>query len=122
MSGKCCVGLNLISRRLRREGWEETNCNFHRGSFQVHTSQASHFLGPPLHFSLPYSSLKHQENHPHPFGKGRGGCGLSLLLRWVVGFEFDPTSLKRGEGLFDKWLWVIESEMGECGGGGMGVG
>ena len=57
------------------------NHDFHRGSFSGHTIWASHFLGPPSHFSLPYSPVKHQENRPHPFGKGRGGCALSSLLR-----------------------------------------
>jgi hypothetical protein len=31
--GKFCGGLNLVSGRLRREGWEKTNHDFHRGSF-----------------------------------------------------------------------------------------
>jgi len=33
VGGKFCGGLNLISGRLRWEGWEKTNHNFHRGSF-----------------------------------------------------------------------------------------
>jgi len=48
--------------------------------FMTHYA-APHTLGPPSHFSLPYSSLERQENRPHPFGKGRGGCGSSSLLR-----------------------------------------
>jgi len=42
-----------------------------------------------------------------------------------VAFEFKPTSLKRGEGLIDGWLSVVEGEVGgkgEGGGGGMGGG
>ena len=31
--GKFCGGLNIVSGRLRREGWEKTNHDFHRGSF-----------------------------------------------------------------------------------------
>jgi len=31
--GRCSVHLNLISGRLRREGWEKMNHDFHRGSF-----------------------------------------------------------------------------------------
>ena len=40
-----------------------------------------------------------------------------------MAFEFEPTSLKRGEGLIDGWLGVVEGEIGgkgEGGGGGMG--
>jgi len=40
-----------------------------------------------------------------------------------VAFEFEPTSLKRGEGLIDGRLGVVEGEIGgkgEGGGGGMG--
>ena len=40
-------------------------------------------------------------------------------------FEFEPTSLKRGEGLVDGRLGVVEGEMGgegEGGGEGMGGG
>ena len=38
-------------------------------------------------------------------------------------FEFEPTSLKRGEGLVDRWLGVVEGEMGGKGeGGGEGMG
>jgi hypothetical protein len=58
----------------------KTNYDFRHGSFSGHTIQASHFLGP-LIFLTPYSSVERQENHPHPFGKGRGWCGLSSLLR-----------------------------------------
>jgi len=42
-----------------------------------------------------------------------------------VVFEFEPTSLKRREGLIDGWLGVVEGEMGgegEGGGEGMGGG
>jgi len=42
-----------------------------------------------------------------------------------VAFEFEPTSLKRGEGLVDERLGVVEGEIGgegEGGGGGMGGG
>ena len=35
-----------------------------------------------------------------------------------MAIEFEPTSLKRGEGLVDGRLGVVEGEMGECGGGG----
>ena len=59
----------------------KTNYDFHRGSFSGRTFRVSHFFGPPWHFPLPYSSVERQENRPHPFGKGRGGCGLSSLLR-----------------------------------------
>jgi len=39
-----------------------------------------------------------------------------------VAFEFEPTSIKRWEGLVDRRLGVVEGEMGgegEGGGGGM---
>jgi len=39
-----------------------------------------------------------------------------------VAIEFEPTSLKRGEGLVDRRLGVVEGEMDEGGGGGMGRG
>ena len=42
-----------------------------------------------------------------------------------MAFDFEPTSLKRGEGLVDGQLDVVEGEMGgegEGGGGGMGGG
>ena len=42
-----------------------------------------------------------------------------------MAFEFEPTSLKRGEGLVDGRLGVVEGEMGgegEGGGGGIGGG
>lgn len=32
-SGKFCGGLNLVRRRLRREGWEKTNHDENCGSF-----------------------------------------------------------------------------------------
>jgi len=32
VGGKCSVGLDLVSGRLRREGWEKTNHDEHRGS------------------------------------------------------------------------------------------
>jgi hypothetical protein len=42
-----------------------------------------------------------------------------------VAFEFEPTSLKRGEGLVDGWLGVVKGKIGgkgEGGGGGIGGG
>jgi len=37
-----------------------------------------------------------------------------------VVIEFEPTSLKVGEGLVDGWLGVVEGEISEGGGGGCG--
>ena len=42
-----------------------------------------------------------------------------------MAFEFEPTSLKRGEGLVDGWLDVVKGKIGgegEGGGGGIGGG
>ena len=42
-----------------------------------------------------------------------------------MALEFEPTSLKKGEGLIDRRLGVVEGEIGsegEVGGGGMGGG
>jgi len=37
-----------------------------------------------------------------------------------VAIEFEPTSLKGGEGLVDRRLGVVEGEISEGGGGGCG--
>jgi hypothetical protein len=50
------------------------------------------FLGPPLCFSLPTSSVKRASTGPHPIEKGRGGptcCGCLPL----AGAGFDLLSL-----------------------------
>ena len=38
-------------------------------------------------------------SHPHPFGKGRGGCTSDLASEGVKAVLNEPTSLNRGEGL-----------------------
>jgi hypothetical protein len=90
----------------------------------------THYPGLPLHGSplvviLPQILRRTNLNHPHPFGKGRGGCSGSRLSRVVVVFRFEPTSLKRGEGLasgLPRMLWTKCGGQGEGGGSGMGGG
>ena len=89
------------------------NHNFHRCLFQVRTSQASHFLGPPCisHSPIHPSSIKktahiplerggvgaghphfrgelwHLNLSPHPSREGRGsltGFRMCLRVRWVA--------------------------------------
>ena len=62
-------------------------------------------------------------SHPHPSGKGRGGCSGAGISEQVQAFELEPTSLKRGEGLIAEMQRLVEGEMGgegEDGGSGMG--
>jgi hypothetical protein len=59
---------------------------------------------------------------PHPYGKGRGGVGVSEKIQAL---ELEPTSLKRGEGLISRLEVVVEGRIGgggEGGGSGMGGG
>ena len=60
-------------------------------------------------------------NHPHPFGKGRGGCidGSSLASEGAVAVSMEPTSLSRGEGLTRRGSTV---EVGSREGEGEGCG
>ena len=62
---------------------------------------------------------------PTSLGKGRGGCGRVGVSERIQVFGFEPTSLKRGEGLVSVLSCVFEGEMGgkgEGGGSGMGGG
>jgi len=60
-------------------------------------------------------------NHPHPFGKGRGGCidSSSLASEGAVAVSMEPTSLRRGEGLTRRGSTV---EVGSREGEGEGCG
>ena len=49
-------------------------------------------------------------SRPHPFGKGRGGCGSILTCEGAVTMLTEPTSLNRGEGL-------VTGSPGDVGGG-----
>ena len=49
-------------------------------------------------------------SRPHPFGKGRGGCGSILACEGARAMLTEPTSLNRGEGL-------VTGLTGEVGGG-----
>ena len=58
-------------------------------------------------------------NRPHPFGKGRGGCGSILACEGVAAASIEPTSLKGGEGLTVGSIGHVgsgESEGEGCGG------
>jgi len=48
--------------------------------FETH-SMGLPLPGPPLMFFSPQIHHRTTINRPHPFGKGRGGCGATLLLR-----------------------------------------
>jgi len=78
---------------------------------------------PPTFLSvLPFL---HRVNlsRPHPSGEGRGGWSQVRISERNEAFELEPTSLKRGEGLFAEFQCLFECEMGgegEDGGSGMG--
>ena len=79
---------------------------------------------PPRVLRSPNAPSSNDEP-PTSLGKGRGGCdGVGISGR-IQAFGFEPTSLKRGEGLVSGLLRVFEGEMGgkgEGGGSGMGGG
>jgi hypothetical protein len=58
-------------------------------------------------------------SRPHPFGKGRGGGGI-LASEGAETLFFEPTSLKRGEGLTAGWRRAVGGELGWRGQGGGG--
>ena len=87
-----------------------------------------HFLGLPnpgsplVYFPTPFFRRVNL-SCPHPSGKGRGGCSRAGISKQVQVFEFEPTSLNRGEGLISELQHWFEGEMGgesDDGGSGMG--
>jgi len=57
-------------------------------------------LPTPSSFSLPPRILRRARlSRPHPFRKGRGGCGNILACEGAGAILTEPTSLNRGEGL-----------------------
>jgi len=71
----------------------------------------SHLCTPPF---LHLGSL----SHPHPSSKGRGRCSGVCISKCV---EFEPTSLKGGEGLVSGWhVWLAANWGGEGEGNGSG--
>jgi hypothetical protein len=75
-------------------------------------------MAPPL---LPPSRILHpgRLSRPHPFEKGRGGCGSILACEGAVAASIEPTSLNIGEGLAVGSIGNVGSGLGEgegCGG------
>ena len=67
--------------------------------------------GSPLVFPPPPFLHRANLSRPHPSGKGRGGCSGGWRFQGdAVGFE--PTSLKRGEGLTAGLSRVLEGRNG----------
>jgi hypothetical protein len=63
----------------------------------------TYYLGLPLNerplFVLPLRFLRRAMMHsPHPFGKGRGGCGGVLASEAVVARFWSPHPSKEGRG------------------------
>ena len=79
---------------------------------------------PPRVLRSPNAPSSNDEP-PTSLGKGRGRCDRVGISGRIQAFGFEPTSLKRGEGLVSGLLRVFEGEMGgkgEGGGSGMGGG
>jgi len=72
--GKRCVGLNPVTGRLRREGWEKTNHDGSRGSIFKTYWPGFTLPGSLLVVHPPQILRRARMNRPHPSGKGRGGC------------------------------------------------
>jgi hypothetical protein len=53
----------------------------------------------------------HERTCPHPFGKGRGGCGGVLASEGADVLFFEPTSLNIGEGLASGSLGMAGGEI-----------
>ena len=54
-------------------------------------------------------------SRPHPFGKGRGGCGSILACEGAGAMLTEPTSLNRGEGLATGWPVEVGGERARAG-------
>ena len=69
------LGITGVSGGRRKNEWEKTGTDICRCPFSQRTAWASHFLGPPSHFSTPQLPCWLTMSCPHPSEEGRGGCG-----------------------------------------------
>jgi hypothetical protein len=81
----------------------------HGSCFVMHCMGLS-FPGSPFMYLPPPFLDRVSLSHLHPSGKGRGGCSGVRACEWAEVIGFEPTSLKRGEGLVSGQMGVAESE------------
>ena len=110
MGGGCCVGGLMLLVQVEERWRGENKPRFSSWSIEETHQMGLLFLGYPLVFCPPL--FFHQANlcHPHSSGKRRGRCSKVGGSKRVEAFEFEPTSLKRGEGLISRWLGVVEDK------------
>ena len=116
--GRCCVNVMGISGGLRMDGWEKMNHNEGCGSFLWRTAWASHFLGPPLHFSIPNSSVDQLGAAHIPLKReGAGAARIRVcVLAGGIGDQAHIT-LERGgapgwvDVRYGGWIEVVRTKM-----------
>ena len=95
----------------RNERMKKMNHNIHHGSFSVCTGLASHTMDLPPGASLspipPLSGLE----PPTSLWKGEGQVQWVHISERNEVLKFEPTSLKRGEGLFSRKLSVVGGKL-----------
>ena len=69
------LGVTGVSGGRRKSEWEKMGNDICRCLFSQRTGWASHFLGPPSHFSTLQLPRWLTMSHPHPSEEGRGRCG-----------------------------------------------
>ena len=88
VGGGCYIGFNIISGRMEERGIGENEVQ--RKSYFVFVTYPSSLPFPrsPLVVLLPQFLRRAMMHSPHPFGKGRGGCGGVLASEAVVVLKY----------------------------------
>jgi len=129
LAGGCgSYGDGGVERQCREMGGGigENEHDFHRIRFPDALARLP-LAGSPMVFSLSWPSAEREGIQPHPSREGRDACGQKSevggggvgVSEWFEGFEFEPTSLKGGEGVIAGGLKANRCGEGESGGGGM---
>ena len=74
MGGRCCMGGLMLLVRVEERWRGENEPRFSLWSIVETHQMGLLFLGYPLVFHPPLFFRRANLRHPHPSGKGRGGC------------------------------------------------
>ena len=94
-----CAGVGSVGRNERRNEENENEPRCSSCFIFVTHYMGLPLPGSPLMYLRPPFLHRASLSRPDPSGKGRGRCSGTCVPECAEALEFEPTSLKRGEGL-----------------------